>query len=667
VHELKWRYVLFSDPDVALKTYIIVSRDYVDTALAELLKLGVFEVIPQEGEKRAEEIREYIAFVENCRKIVDVLNSHIKEQVEVEIKEIPRDTRKAMEQLSEKLAAVVEIVEELDKKEVELSEKLKNTLTLRKYLEHISIAYPNADTTLLDYEGALLTVKTLWGVKSDVDELKKKAEYVTGELMLDGQTAIATCIFRREIFEDVRKEAERRKVRILEISKQYGVEPITTVIKKTFSEEDLIKSELKKIDDSKSEIIKKNVEDIALLKVLTEAEEAKVELLKNALQSKRLTLILGWIPRSKKDDVYKQLKGIPFSVLFEEDPNPPVEFNNLKPFKPFEMFTELNGYPSPREWDPTPFLTYFMLFYIAIMFSDIGYAIGLLIGARYILPIFVQNPETLKKLRRICYIVCVLCIITGLLSGSFFGSLLGSLIPKQIQILPSLPPRLRGDTVSVVNFYIKLALLIGYIVIIISHIVGLLKACIKSRDLWTAVLEACTIIIAILGPAFLMQFFGVQQNIDVFRIRHVMSPQVLQYVTYVAVAVLIAAKIKTVGPMGGLLWIFDVVGIMGDVFSFIRLAGIALGTAMLAEIFNSFIDSAIGSLSPISISIGIAGGIVMAFLLHLFNLACSVLGPFVHSLRLILCEMSTKFYEGSGRRTNPVKITLGTISLGATR
>jgi hypothetical protein len=42
VYELKWRYVLFSDPDVALKTYIIVSRDYVDTALAELLKLGVF-------------------------------------------------------------------------------------------------------------------------------------------------------------------------------------------------------------------------------------------------------------------------------------------------------------------------------------------------------------------------------------------------------------------------------------------------------------------------------------------------------------------------------------------------------------------------------------------------------------------------------------------------
>jgi V/A-type H+-transporting ATPase subunit I len=662
---LHLRYLLFSDPDAAFKTYIIVPRDYADSALTELLKLGVFEIIPQEG-RRVEEVREYIALVERCKRIVDILNAHIKEPIEVEVKEIPRDTRQVIEKLYEKLSSVVEVVEGLDKKEAEYMDRLRIITIVRKYLEYLGNVYSNADTTLMDYEGGLLVTKTLYGAKSDIDELKHKAEYVVGELMLDGQTAITTCIFRREVFEDVRKEAERRKVRILEISKQYGIEPIATVIKKTFSEEDVIKSELKKIDDSRSEIIKKNVEDIALLKVLTEAEEAKVELLKNALQSKRLTLILGWIPRSKKDDVYKQLKGIPFSVLFEEDPNPPVEFNNLKPFKPFEMFTELNGYPSPREWDPTPFFTYFMLFYIAIMFSDIGYAIGLLIGARYILPIFVQSPETLKKLRRICYIVCALCIITGLLSGSFFGSLLGFLIPKQIQILPSLPPRLMGNAVDVVNFYIKLSLLIGYIVIIISHIVGLLKACIKSRDLWTAILEVCTIIIAILGPAFLMQFFGVKQNIDVFRIRYVMSPQTLQYVTYAAVAVLIVAKIKTVGPMGGLLWIFDVVGIMGDVFSFIRLAGIALGTAMLAEIFNSFIDSAISGLSPISISIGIAGGIVMAFLLHLFNLACSVLGPFVHSLRLILCEMSTKFYEGSGRRINPVKITLGTISLSAT-
>lgn len=665
MYELKWRYVIFSDPDVALKTYIIVSRDYVDTALAELLKLGVFEVIPQEGEKRAEEIREYIALVEKCRKIVDVLNSHIKEQVEVEIKEIPRDTRKAMEQLSEKLATVVEIVEELDKKEVELSEKLKSTLTLRKYLEHISTAYPNADTTLLDYEGALLTVKTIWGVKSDVDELKKKAEYVTGELVLDGQAVIATVVFRRGVLEDVYREAERRKVRVLEILKVYGFEHVSSIIKRLQSEENEIRNELEKLSASKSDVIKRHLHDIAMLKILVDAEVSKVELLKNALQSKHLALVLGWIPRSKKDEVRKKLKDIPFSAIFEEDPNPPVEFNNLKQFKPFETFTELNGYPSPREWDPTPFLTYFYILFFSLMFMDVGYAIGLVIGAKYVLPIFVQNPETLKKLRRIAYITAAASIVTGILSGSFFGSLLGQYIapyiPKQMQ-LPSLPPRLQGDAASVVSFYIRLALLIGYVVVLISHFVGALKALIKSRDLWTALMEIAIIIMMILGPAFLMLRFGITQKIDVFGLQYKVPEPIINYVIFGALALLVVSKVKTMGFMGVMLWIFDIAGVLGDVFSFIRIAGIGIGSAFLAEIFNSFIYGAL-NIAPV---VGIFAGIVMAFMLHLFNLACSVLGPYIHSLRLILYEMSSKFYEGSGRRLSPVRITLGIVSLGST-
>jgi V/A-type H+-transporting ATPase subunit I len=665
---LKLRYFLFSDPDVALKTYVIVPRDYVDEALGELLKLGVFEAIPQEGGKRADEIREYIALVEKSRKIVDTLNSYIKEQVEVEVKEIPRDTRKAMEQLSEKLAEVVEIVGELDKKEVEYLDRLRSSSMLRKYLANVNSAYPEADTSLLDYEGALLTVKTLRGAKSDVDELKKMAEHVISELVLDGQTAITTLVFRRDVLEEVHRESERRKVRVLEISKAYGLEPLSTVIKRVLAEEEVIKSELEKLEASRNDTIKRHLHDIAVLKILTEAETSKAELLKSALQSKHMALVLGWIPRSKRDEVYKSLRDIPFNITFEEDPNPPVEFNNPKPFKPFEMFTELNGYPSPREWDPTPLLTYFYILFFALMFTDAGYAIGLIIGAKYILPLFVQNPETLKKLRRIVYITAVASIVTGVLSGSFLGSLIGRYISLAIpvQAIPSMPPGLRDHRVvaDVVNYYIKLALLLGYIVVLISHFIGFLKAFIKARDLWSALLEVCIVVIMIFGPAYVKWRFNVQQNIDVFNLLKILPVQILEFTLYAVLLLLILAKVKSTGFMGIMLWIFDVVGIMGDTFSFIRIAGIALGGMMLAEIFNNFVYGAMSSLSSISVGLGIAAGICMAFMLHLFNLASSVLGPYIHSLRLILYEMSSKFYEGSGRKLSPVKIVLGTVSLG---
>jgi len=668
VQELKWRYAFFSDPDVALKTYIIVPRDYVDVALSELLKLGIFEAIPREEGKRLEEIKEYIALVEKCRKVVDVLNSHIKEHVEVEIKDMPRDTRRAMEQLYEKLASVAEMVEDLDKKEVEYTDKLKNITTLRKYLEHISSLYPNADITIVDYIGSYIAVKTLLGAKSGVDELKKSIEYVAGEIALEGQMVITTVVLRREFLEEFYREAEHKRVRVLEISKLYGVETLSNIIKRMSAEEEVMKNELRKLEELRNETIKRYLHDIAMLKILIEAESSKAELLKNALQSKHLALVLGWIPMSKRGDVYKSLRDIPFNATFEEDPNPPVEFNNLKPFKPFEMFTELNGYPSPKEWDPTPFLTYFYILFFSLMFPDIGYAIGLIIGARYILPFFVQNPETLKKLRRIAYITAAASIATGILSGSFLGSLIGQYISLALpfQIIPSMPPGL-GDyraVANVVNFYIKLALLLGYIVVLISHIIGSLKAFIKARDLWSALLEISMIIMMIFGPAFLKLHFSVEQNIDVFNLLKILPIQVIDYTIYGTLPVLILAKVKSMGSMGVMLWIFDVVGIMGDIFSFIRIAGIAIGGAMLAEIFNSFVYSTITSLSAISIGIGIIAGIAMAFMLHLFNLACSVLGPYIHSLRLILYEMSSKFYEGSGRRLNPVKVTLGTVSLG---
>ncbi|MEM4628167.1 MAG: hypothetical protein QXX37_07800, partial [Ignisphaera sp.] len=57
--------------------------------------------------------------------------------------------------------------------------------------------------------------------------------------------------------------------------------------------------------------------------------------------------------------------------------------------------------------------------------------------------------------------------------------------------------------------------------------------------------------------------------------------------------------------------------------------------------------------------------LLMSFILHLFNLAVSAIGPFVHSLRLCLFEISSKFLEGAGRRIQPVKIAIEPIVLGS--
>jgi V/A-type H+-transporting ATPase subunit I len=652
--------LFLNDPDIALKTYIILPRDYAPLVLTQLLKLGVFEPISQESPK-FEEIKRYVELVEGAKKLLDFLNTYIVERVEVEIRDIPADTEEAIRKLYDKLKPIADLVEELGKKMSEYREELRNLELLRSYVEYVSVKYPEADTTLLDYEGSLLAVKTFIGVQEALNEVKKVVEGVVAEYAKDSN-AIITVVLRREVLEELSKKVSGN-IKVVEITKRFGVSSLRSFLGMIANEITSVESELKKIGESIGKIIKENINDIALLKVLIDAESSKIELLRTALHSKYMTLIMGWVPKSRKGEVLSILKSIPHNIVFEEDPNPPVDFNNLRPFKPFEMFTELNGYPSPNEWDPTPLLTYLYIFFFSLMFSDIGYAIGLFIGARYVLPLFVENPDTLKKLRRIAYITAVAGAVAGILSGSFFGSLLGKFIPKQIQVLPSLPPMLKethpGEIVDTIMFYLKLSLAIGYIVTIFSHVIGLAKAAIKSRDLWGVLAEASIITIMVFGPAFIMHSFGIKQRIDLLNISSLLPADVINYIIYASLAIFIVTKIKSTGPMGAFLWIFDVAGVLGDVFSFTRIAGIAMGSAFLAEIFNGFIYSAV-NLAPV---IGIIAGIALAFTLHLLNLASSVLGPYIHSLRLILYEVSSKFYEGSGRKINPVKIVLGIIKI----
>jgi V/A-type H+-transporting ATPase subunit I len=662
------RYAIFSDPDIAYRTYIITSRDYADVVLSKVVQLGSFEPITSEDRGTAKEVEEYIKFIESCKKLFDLLNSYIKEVVTVEVKEIPSNTKQELLKLYEKLSNVLEILRNLDNEKDKYVKKLKELEILKKYLLYLRGIYVKADTSILDYDGEFLYVKTFLGSKNDIEMLKKKSEKVIGELSVDEQNVITTLVFDKRIFNEVLKDVEMKGIKVFEIAKVYSIDSLNNTIDRIGFEEEFIKSEIAGIEMKIRDILKSNIYDIALMKTLIDMEYSKTELLKTALESKRLSLLTGWILKSRKEDLLKELKDTPSYVIFEESPEPPVDFNNLKPFKPFEMYTELVGYPSPREWDPTPFLTYFYALFFALMFPDIGYAIGLLIGSKYVLPYFVQNPETLQKLRKIVYTTSACAIVTGLLSASFLGSLIGQYIAKIVPpILPSPPPGLSDlqATMSFMMSAIKLALLVGYLSILTAHIATLIRASIKMHDIWTSLLELCLILMIILGPPFITyRFSSIGMNIDVFKLGKIIPANIIEYIIYSSLILYIMFKIKVSGGMGALFWIFDIIGVLADNMSFVRIAGIGAGTAMLTEVFNGFIYSIVKSLEVYNIAIGIIAGIITSALLHIFVLASSVLGPYIHSLRLITYEMASKFYEGSGRKIIPIKVSLGSIALG---
>jgi len=645
----KLRHYLLSDPDPSLRCYIVLPKAKVGEVLDSIATLGIFEPAeaPQRGEVREalKELESYHNLLERAKTILERFLEELRGYREVELEEIPQP-----EEFRKLLARLVADLEEdyfklttISEKLKELSEQLTRIALVKALLEKAVMKYGRVDRSLFSYSGDRFAAVTLLGDAKSLEEVKKRAVYIIAEANAEnGSTSILSAVYPKEKLNEITNLTETLKLVNAEVvlNQLNWFDPIGSLEHQLIA----IRSELDKLIKEKNEIIEKNIEKLALLKYILDNEYEKVKLLHSTLASEFTTLIIGWIPSSKRDLLISHLKrSSAVAVYTEPDPNGPTEFNNLKPFKPFELITSIVGIPSLNEWDPTPLLTYAFIMFYAIMLGDAGYAIGTLLAVKFVLPkirLFVDNPysEGFRKLQKVIYIGSAAGIVVGLLTKNVFGDLLG-------EYLPWSPVINLGD----IGAMIKLSLVIGLIWIAIAHTITLAKA-LKIRDFWGAVFELGMLIILIFGPFYVLKHF-LRQEIA-------LSESLVDYIVYGGVAILIAAKIVQLKAFGAFLWIFDITGAMGDIFSFLRIAGIASGSTLLVSVFNEIIRSSFISFSGLGIIVSAIVAVPLALMLHLFILITAPIGPFVHSLRLCIYEIAGKFFEGTGRRIKPVKINL---------
>ncbi|MEM0246787.1 MAG: hypothetical protein QXW53_03630 [Desulfurococcaceae archaeon] len=634
--------LFLSEPDFAVKTYIIAPHNYLDAVSTKLLELGVLEVItperPEAYRKEIEEIAEYYSLLENGRKLYEELTLQLEEEVTVGIKYVPQPSefKELVRKLVEKLNTLAKEVKGLNELAILLKSEIEQLELFRSLIAEVLGKQPEADTSFLRYSGSEIVVETFQGSPEQITQLQEKALY-TIALVSKGEKALASLVLTKRdynrVIEFLPKGVER-----LEIVGRYESRSLKEVMEKVGEDLTNCKNKLVEVVSRKKDIIKNGLEDIALLKVILDLEYEKVKTLYEAVKSHFVAMIIGWVPGSRRKLVENLAEKYPVQVVFEEAAEPPAEFSNLKLFRPFELITEMNGAPAKTDWDPTPLITYAFVIFYGLMMADVGYSLGLLIATKYVLPLFVEDPnsEGVKKLQKILYIGGFSGIVMGILSKSFFGELLGKYIPLPQQLI---------NTMDATQL-IALSLVMGWVWIFLSHVLALVKNVKKLRDIYGALFELSIIIIMVLGTLMVLRIMYTNRMIA--RIDFVESNyNVIKTLLIVAIIVLVLSRIKITGPLGVLLWLFDVVGILGDVFSFIRIAGIALGSAILAYIFNCMIEGAA------IVNIGL--GVLAAIGLHFFAFALTPIGPFVHSLRLCILEISSKFYEGMNRRLKTLR------------
>ncbi|GAI17127.1 unnamed protein product, partial [marine sediment metagenome] len=258
------------------------------------------------------------------------------------------------------------------------------------------------------------------------------------------------------------------------------------------------------------------------------------------------------------------------------------------------------------------------------------------------------ESEGFKLFQRIFYISCGVALIVGLLTGTYLGDFHQFFGIESLALAKGVE-NLLGDSLSFIVF----GIIIGLVHVNIAHVIALIKG-IKAGNKAVILGKTGLFILQIAGIPWVIHFLG----IDILLLNAQIYP-ILLYIMLLGILLIIVSFIMQQGAfLGSILWLFDVTGLLGDIMSYCRLAGVGLATYYLAMTFN-MMSGLIAGMMPagmMRLVLGTLIAIVVLLFGHVLNLLLSAICCFVHSLRLCFVEFLFKFYEGGGREYSPFRL-----------
>ena len=373
--------------------------------------------------------------------------------------------------------------------------------------------------------------------------------------------------------------------------------------------------------------------------------------------SRHAAVIVGWVEESRRGALEALLAGHP-QVRFRlsapaADDRPPVKLNNRRLVQPFQTLITMYGLPHYFGIDPTPFVAVAMTVFYAIALGDFGYGVLQILLASWLRRRFQSAGETRLFLTMFVY-MGVATLVVGVLTWSFFGFSPGTGGGgKFLGLLPLINPTrdivpLIGFAVGVGIFFQLASITVGFINLLkrgdrvgaicdnlawLVLLVGGLLA-IGGMFLGQSALSAVGAILAAAGAVTIVLFAGRDSSNIVARI--------------------LAGVVSLYGIVG----YYGLVGFFSDGLSYMRLAILNMTSAFIA-----FVAQVIGGLFlggggsvVLTVIAALIGAVIFVFF-HLLNLVLSMLGAFVHSLRLNYLESFQRYYPEGGRAFLPFQRT----------
>ena len=355
-------------------------------------------------------------------------------------------------------------------------------------------------------------------------------------------------------------------------------------------------------------------------------------------------LLEGWLPADKEGDLAQLLGG--FTCAWETaDPTPeeypevPVKLKNNVVTRSMNTITEMYSLPAYDGVDPNPLMAPFFILFFGMIMADMAYGLLMIIASAVML--LKKRPKNPNFMEMIFW--CgISTVLWGAASGGFFGDMIPQLVtminPESTFVMPSLFTAL-DDIVAIMIG----SLVLGVIQVFTGMAISVVK---KTKDgefidalfaeiSWWIVLGGLAMFICgklLAGVPAVLGTVGV----------------VLLIVGGLMLAVGGTREAKGFGKLTSFIGIVynGVTGFFSDILSYIRLMALMVSGSVIASVFNTL--GATTGIVPVFIVISLLG--------NALNLALSLLGAYVHDLRLQCLEFFGRFYKEGGVPYQPLSI-----------
>lgn len=544
--------------------------------------------------------------------------------------------------------AVAQVVEEVEKIQVEFTDaneqvrKLSERRESLKRWDSLTIPLQNLKT---EFTRTLL-LKDAGMNRSDKTSFKERVLKAVVELT---DSAVVTEVSSNQIALTIENKITASKVDTMvstagaEIVTLTGVEVASVEVTATEEKLASAKSQVALLHDQGEHAAITHLKRLEIVEELLTWEKDRYSVLQLASATKETNVFDGWLSSSKKTKVEAEFaeKELPVAILeleLAEDEEPPVEIENNRFFRPFEVITRLYGMPGHRDLDPTAFLAAFFFLFFGLSLTDVGYGAILMIVSLMILFLF-KVSDTIKIFAQLLFFMGFSAVLVGIIFGSYFGSDIEAL-PEILQKIALFDPI--GNPLPV--FYMALAF--GVLQVMVGMVLKIYSES-RNNNFVGGLFDQ--------GPWLLMFFLlltylGVATGYFTF----IAADQVVKLI-YVGIVLIVLASGrhgKTILEkiQKSALSLYDSIGYFSDILSYSRLLALGLATTALAFAVNLIADIVREAVPYL--------GVVLALLVlligHAFTLAVNTLGAFIHSARLQFVEFFGKFIAGTGQEFKPL-------------